>query len=91
MPVDRHLFSQVSRLGQILSKGNDFEIKASADDLLLFLNRLQDFVRHHPKSTISLSSFIDIIYGLESAPEAALMDKTVRARLKDLFVKVAGL
>ncbi len=89
MALKRHLVSQVSSLGKILLKGDDYEIIGCADEILLFLNHLQDFLRQNPKSQIPLSSFSDIIYGLESNPEITLQNKSVRTRLINLFVKAA--
>ncbi|MGA3285940.1 MAG: hypothetical protein ABSD46_00785 [Bacteroidota bacterium] len=88
MSREHILISQASNLGKILLKGDDSEIIGCADEILLFLNRLQDFIQQNPKSKISLSSFSDILYGLESEPEATLQDKNVCARLFDLFVKL---
>jgi hypothetical protein len=77
-----------SNLGKILLKGDDSEIIRCADEILLFLNRLQDFIQQNPQSNISLSSFSDIMYRLESNPELTLQDKSVRTRLLNLFVKL---
>jgi hypothetical protein len=89
MALEYHLASQASNLGKILLKRDDSEIIECADDILLFLNRLQDFIQQNPKSQILPSSISDIIYGLESNPEATLQDKDIRTRLLNLFVKVA--
>ena len=68
-----HIFtSQASKLGKILLKGDDSEIIGCADEILLFLNCLQDFIQQNSKSKISLSSVSDIIYGMESEPEVTL-------------------
>jgi hypothetical protein len=84
-----HIFaSQATYLGKILLKRDDSEIIGCADEILLFLNRLQDFVQQNPQSKISLSSINDIIYRLESEPELTLQDKGVRTRLLNLFVKL---
>jgi hypothetical protein len=79
--------SQAANLGKILLKGDDSEIIGCADEILLFLNRLQDFIQQNPQSKISLSSVSDIMYRLESYPELTLQDKGVRTRLINLFVK----
>jgi hypothetical protein len=89
MALEYHLTFQASNLGKILLKGDDSEIIECADEILLFLNHLQDFIQQNPRSIISLSSVNDIIYRLESEPEAALQEKHVRTRLLNLFVKVA--
>jgi hypothetical protein len=51
------LASQASNLGKTLLKGDDSEIIGCADEILLFLHHLQDFIERNPKSTISLASF----------------------------------
>jgi hypothetical protein len=89
MSTEYFLASQATNLGKILLKGDDSEIIGCADEILLFLNRLQDFIQQNPKSKISLSSFSDILYGLESEPEATLQDRDVCTHLLNLFVKVA--
>jgi len=89
MPIGPHLASQASNLGKIFLKEDDSKIIEYADDILLFLNRLQDFIKQHPKSTISIPSLKDIVYRLESEPEAALHDKVIRTRLLNIFAKVA--
>jgi hypothetical protein len=89
MVLEYHLASQASNLGKILLKGDDSEIFACADDLLLFLNHLQDFIAQNPKSKIPITSFSDILYQLESDPEAALQNNDVCTRLLNLLTKVA--
>jgi hypothetical protein len=42
------------------------------------------------KLQIPLSSIDDIIHGLESDPEVTLQDKSVRARLLNLFMKLSS-
>jgi hypothetical protein len=54
MSLEHILASQASYLGKILLKGNDSEIIGCADEILLFLNRLQDFIQQNPQSKISL-------------------------------------
>jgi len=88
MSLEPHLASQASSLGKILLKGDDSEIIGCADEILLFLNHLQDFIQQNPHSKISLSPVSDIVYRLESEPEATLHDKDVCARLLNLFAKV---
>jgi hypothetical protein len=88
MALEYHLASQASRLGQILLKGDDSEILACADEILLFLNRLQDNIKQNPKSKITLASFRDILYRFESEPEAALHDADICTRLFNIFAKV---
>jgi hypothetical protein len=89
MALEYHLASQASWLGKILLKGDDSEILACVDEILLFLNHLQDFIEQNPKSNITLASFSDIVYRLESEPEVALRDKEVYTRLLNLFAKSA--
>jgi hypothetical protein len=72
MSREHILASQASNLGKILSKGDDSEIIRCADEILLFLNRLQDFIQQNLKSKISLSSVSDIVCGMESEPEVTL-------------------
>jgi hypothetical protein len=90
MSLEKILASQASNLGKIILKGDDSEIFGCADEILLFLNRLQDFIQQNPQSKISLSSVSDIIYRLESEPEAILQEKDVRTRLLNLFVKLVS-
>jgi hypothetical protein len=87
MSNENILASQASNLNKILLKGDDSEITKCADEILLFLNHLQDFKRQNPQAKIFLSSISDIIYGLESNPELTLQDKSVRTRLFNLFMK----
>ena len=68
------LFHLASKFKDILSSADDSEILAHADELLLFFNRLRDFLRHSLKAQIPISSIDDIIYGLESEPEVTLHD-----------------
>lgn len=89
MSIEHILASQASNLGKILLMGDESEIIGCADEILLFLNRLQDYIQQNPKSKISPSSINDIIYRLESNPEVTLHDKSIRTRLLNLFVKVA--
>jgi hypothetical protein len=89
MSLEYHLASQASRLGNILLKGDDSEILACADEILLFLNHLQDYIEQNPKSKITLASFSDILYRFESEPEAALHDADLCTRLLNLFAKVS--
>ena len=89
MTLDHRLASQVSILGKIILKGDDSEILSSAEEILLFLNHLQDFLQQSPNAQIPLSSISDIIYGLESNPDLTLRDKDIRSRLLNFFIKVA--
>jgi hypothetical protein len=88
MSREHILASQASNLGKILLKGDDSEIIGCADEILLFLNRLQDFIQQNSQSKFFLSSVSDIMYRLESNPELTLQDKRVRTRLLNLFVKL---
>jgi hypothetical protein len=90
MSIASELSHQASIYYKILSRAIDSEILAIADELLLFLNRLRDFLNQNPKSTIPFSSINDIIYGLESNPKITLQDKSIRARLLILFKKIAS-
>jgi len=78
---------QVSKFKVILLNADNSELLEHADELLLFLNRLQDFC-HSSEVQIPISSINDIIYGLESNPELTLQDKSVRTRLLNLFMKL---
>jgi hypothetical protein len=89
MPPEYNFISQASKLGKILLKGDDSEIKESAEEILSLLNHLQDAIRQNPKAHIPLSSFSDIKDRLESDPETALKEQDVRTRLLDLFTKFA--
>ena len=88
MSTASEFIHQASKFKIILSNADDSEILANADELLLFLNRLQDFLRHNLKLQIQISSIDDIIYGLESNPNVTLQDKSVRTRLLNLFMKL---
>jgi hypothetical protein len=87
MPASEFI-RQASKFKTILSNADDSEFMAHADELLLFLNRLRDFLRHSLKAQIPISSINDIIYGLESDPEVTLHYKNIRARLLNLFMKL---
>jgi|WetSurMetagenome_2_1015567.scaffolds.fasta_scaffold1580433_1 hypothetical protein len=82
------LTHQASKFRAIFSNADDSEIFAHADELLIFLNRLRDFSRHNLKVQTPIRSLDDIIYGLESDPEITLKDKSVRACLFNLFMKL---
>ena len=88
MSATREPILQAAFWKTLLSRADDSELLAHADELLLFLNRLKDFLRRSVKPKIPISSLDDIIYGLESDPEATLQDKSVRARLLNLFLKL---
>jgi hypothetical protein len=89
MTPEYSFISQASNLGNILLKSDDSEIFASAEEILLFLNHLQDAIHQNPKVHIPISSFSEIIDRLESDPETTLREQDVRTRLIDLFAKVA--
>jgi hypothetical protein len=59
-----------------------------ADGLLFFLNRLQDFLWHSLRVQNPISPFGNIIYKLECNPKITLHDKSTRARLLNLFMKL---
>ncbi len=88
MTPEYNFVTQASNLGKILLKGDDSEIMGSAEEILFFLNQLQDVIRQNPKSPIPLSSFSDIKDRLESDPETTLREQDVRTRLVDIFEKV---
>jgi hypothetical protein len=90
MHAVNELVNQASKFRAILSDADDSEVLAHADELLLFLNRLRDFLRYSLKVQIPISSIDDIIYGLESNPEVTLQDKSVRTRLLNLFMKLSS-
>jgi len=46
MTAVNEFIHQASKFKTILSNADDTEILAHADELLLLLNRLQDFLRH---------------------------------------------
>ena len=87
MPASE-LIRQASKFKTILSNADDSEVIAHTDELLLFLNRLRDFLHHSLKAQIPISSINDIIYGLESDPAVTLHYKSIRARLLNLFMKL---
>ena len=81
------LKNEASKLKAILSSADESEILVHADELLLFLNRVQDFFHRHSNIHFPLSSIDDIIHGLESNPELTLQDKSIRKRLLNLFIR----
>jgi hypothetical protein len=91
MPAEHEFVHQASILRALLSNADDSDVIAHADELLLFLNRVHDFIKQKPHSKNSFSSVNDIVYRLESDPEATLQDKNVRARLINLFAKLTRL
>jgi len=82
------LIQQTSKFRAIISNADDSELLAHADELLLFLNRLQDFFHYSLKEPTSLPSINKIIYGLESNPEVTLQDKSIREDLLILFMRL---
>jgi hypothetical protein len=82
------LIQQTSKFRAIVSNADESEVFAHADELLLFLNRLQDFFHYSLKEQTPLPSINKIIYGLESNPEVTLQDRSVRERLLNLFVRL---
>jgi hypothetical protein len=88
MTPDYNFVARASDLGKILLKGDDSEIMANAEEILFFLNKLQDVIKLNSKSPIPLSSFSDIKDRLETDPEVTLKENDVRTRLVELFAKV---
>lgn len=88
MPAARELVHQASTLKMLLLNADDSDILAHADELLLFLNRLRDFLNRSITKQIPVSSLSDIIQRLESNPELTLRDKSTRERLLNLFMKL---
>lgn len=88
MSAARELINQAAKFRVILSNTDDSEMLAHADELLLFLNHLRDFLHHSSKVKVPIASIDDIIYGLESNPEVTLKDKSVHERLFNLFMKL---
>ena len=84
------LIHQASKFKTLLLDADDSEILVHADELLLFLNRLKDFLHRRLQEQIPLVSIDDIIYGLESKPEVTLRNESVRERLLNLFMKLAA-
>jgi hypothetical protein len=85
MPSETELLTQAKKLHGILKKSEDSEIFEIADELLLFLNRLQDIVQKSAASRIPSSSISEIIYRLESDPDSAMRDKDVMLRLQNIL------
>jgi hypothetical protein len=88
MSSARELIHQASKFKALLSNADDSEVLGHADELLLFLNRLHDFLHRNLKVRTPISSFDDIMHGLESNPDLTLQDKSVRERLLNLFMKL---
>jgi hypothetical protein len=89
MSAASELINQASKFKAMLSNADDSEVLGHADDLLLFLNRLQAFLHRSLKVQIPISSIDDIIHGLESNTDLTLQDKSVRERLLNLFMKLS--
>jgi hypothetical protein len=83
----RQLKYETSKLKAILSSADESEILVQADELPLFLNRVQDFFHHHSNIHFPLPSIDSIIHGLESNHELTLQDKSIRERLLNLFIR----
>jgi hypothetical protein len=82
------LLHKASTLKELFLNEGDSEILEHGDDLLLFLNRLQDVL--HQRAKVKIPTFIidDIISRLESNPKLTLQDKSVHERLLNLFLKL---
>jgi hypothetical protein len=89
MSAELEIAEQATKFGTIFMKADDSDVIGLADELLLFLNRLQDLIKQNAKLQIPLSSIDDIIYGLESNPDLTLQDKVIRTRLLKIFAKLA--
>jgi hypothetical protein len=83
------LIKKAEELRTVLSGSNDTEILAQADEMLLFLNRLNDLFQNNKNFKMELLSIKDIIQGLESDPDVTLQDQYIRTRLLNLFIKLA--
>jgi hypothetical protein len=88
MSSPREHLHTVSSWKTMFMNDDESEILAHADELLLTLNRLHDFIRRNPRAGIPLSSIDDILHGLESNPERTIRERRMRKRLLDLFMKV---
>ncbi len=89
MPSEKDIRGQAAELGKMLLKENKSEIINHAEELLVFLNHLQDLRHCNMKSRIPFSGLSDVIYGLESDPESTLNDQKIRSRLINLFEMLA--
>jgi hypothetical protein len=88
MSVELDIIHQASQLKNVFLKDIDSEILGCADELLLFLNRLQDLIKQNPKIHIPLPFISDIVYGLESNPDATLLNRDIRDRFLDLLTRL---
>ena len=74
-------------LHDTLNAGED--IRRFADDLLLFLQRLQDYLNDQKVKHLPFPTFQDIIYGLESNPDETLRDDYLLQRILQIIAAVA--
>jgi hypothetical protein len=88
MPAVNDLVHQASNLRSLLSTADESDVLAHADELLLFLNRLRDFLSHGSRAPIPISSLNDIIQRFESNPVLTLKDKITHEHLLNLFMKL---
>ena len=87
MPAASDIVRQASKLRMLYHTGDDADLLAHADELLLFLNRLRDLLRYNSGTHIPLSSINDIIQRLESNLELTLHNTSDRERLLNLLMK----
>jgi hypothetical protein len=83
--MSAELAKQASELYKILSGKTGSDIIDHADELLLFLNRLQEFIRKNPLPGLSAAFVAEFAGKLESDPDAALRDPDLLERLNGLF------
>jgi hypothetical protein len=88
MSTISELLHDASPLKALVFNTDESGLLEHADDLLLFLNRLRDYLGRSTKVLVPISSIDDIIHGLESNPELTLHDRSVRERLLNLFMKL---
>jgi hypothetical protein len=79
---------QARHLYEVLAADSTSSILESADDLLLFLNRMIDTCRAHVEITSHIHAINDIIRGLESNPARTINQPNVQNRLRTFFMKL---
>ncbi len=71
-------------LRNVMLSREDSDISAHAEELLSFLNILQDLLHKNPKIW-NLPHVDDIACGLESDPEETLRNENIRKRLIEIL------
>jgi hypothetical protein len=76
---------QARHFYEILTGNSNSPVTESADELLLFLNRITDICHTHVEITSHIHAISDIIRGLESNPNETLKKTDVQDRLREFL------